>query len=66
MRRIVFESTAFEDFVDWSMRDKKLFRRLVRLLKKRSVRRFRESENLSLCAVTWLATGREESTMSTV
>ena len=33
MRRVIFESNAFEDFVDWSKRDKKLYNRIVRLIK---------------------------------
>jgi toxin YoeB len=33
MREIVFHSGAFEDFIEWSQRDKKLFNRIVRLIK---------------------------------
>jgi toxin YoeB len=33
MRRIVFESGAFEDFVEWPKLDKKLYKRIVVLIK---------------------------------
>ena len=33
MKRVIFESNAFDDFVDWSKRDKKLYNRIVRLIK---------------------------------
>ena len=33
MKRVIFESNAFEDFVDWSKRDEKLYNRIVRLIK---------------------------------
>jgi toxin YoeB len=31
--RIVFHSDAFEEFIEWSQQDKKLFNRIVRLIK---------------------------------
>jgi len=37
MRRVVFESGAFDDFTDWSVKNKKLFARIVRLI--RDIRR---------------------------
>ncbi|MCK5922077.1 MAG: type II toxin-antitoxin system YoeB family toxin, partial [Methylococcales bacterium] len=33
MRLIVFHNAAFKEFIEWSQRDKKLFRRIVRLIK---------------------------------
>ncbi len=33
MRQIVFHDDAFEEFVGWSQQDKKLFKRIVRLIK---------------------------------
>ncbi len=33
MRLIVFHTTAFEEFIEWSKRDKKLFQKIVRLIK---------------------------------
>jgi toxin YoeB len=32
-RKITFESSAFEDFNYWAARDKKLYRRIVQLIK---------------------------------
>lgn len=32
-RRVIFESSAFEDFTDWAQLDKKLHRKIVELLK---------------------------------
>lgn len=32
-RRIVFEASAFSDFNDWATKDKKLYRKIVALLK---------------------------------
>jgi toxin YoeB len=32
-RRIVFEASAFEDFNDWAATDKKIYKRIVSLLK---------------------------------
>ncbi|HEY9862988.1 MAG TPA: type II toxin-antitoxin system YoeB family toxin [Candidatus Obscuribacterales bacterium] len=32
-RRIVFESSAFEDFTEWSKLDKKIYRKIVELIK---------------------------------
>jgi toxin YoeB len=33
MKRIIFESNAFNDFTDWSTRDKKLYARIVQLIR---------------------------------
>lgn len=33
MKQIVFHNDAFEEFIQWSQQDKKLFNRLVRLIK---------------------------------
>ena len=33
MKQIVFHNNAFEDFIEWSREDKKLFSRIVRLIK---------------------------------
>ncbi len=33
MRRIVFESGAFDDFIDWSTRDKKMYNKIVHLIR---------------------------------
>jgi len=33
MKRIIFESNAFDDFTDWSTRDKKLYARIVQLIR---------------------------------
>jgi len=33
MKRIIFEGNAFEDFVAWSKDDKKLYSRIVQLIK---------------------------------
>lgn len=33
MRKIVFESSAFEDFVEWPKLDRKLYKRIVSLIK---------------------------------
>ena len=33
MKEIVFQNDAFEDFIEWSQQDKKLFNRIVRLIK---------------------------------
>lgn len=32
-RRVVFEPSAFDDFTDWAQLDKKLYRKIVALLK---------------------------------
>ncbi|MGL5508464.1 MAG: Txe/YoeB family addiction module toxin [Microcoleaceae cyanobacterium] len=32
-RRIVFESSAFEDFTEWTVLDKKIYRKIVELIK---------------------------------
>lgn len=32
-RRVVFESSAFEDFNDWAKLDKKLYKKIVELIK---------------------------------
>jgi toxin YoeB len=32
-RRVIFESSAFEDFTDWAQLDKKLHKKIVELLK---------------------------------
>ena len=32
-RRIVFEASAFEDFNDWAKLDKKIYRKIVELIK---------------------------------
>ncbi|MGA9380331.1 MAG: type II toxin-antitoxin system YoeB family toxin [Phormidium sp.] len=32
-RRIVFESSAFENFTEWSKLDKKIYRKIVELIK---------------------------------
>jgi toxin YoeB len=32
-RRIVFEASAFEDFNQWSTQDKKLYRKIINLIK---------------------------------
>ena len=32
-RRIVFEASAFEDFNDWAKLDKKIYRKIVKLIK---------------------------------
>ncbi len=32
-RRIVFESSAFEDFTEWSKLDKNIYRKIVELIK---------------------------------
>ena len=32
-RRIVFEASAFEDFNDWTKMDKKIYRKIVQLIK---------------------------------
>jgi toxin YoeB len=33
MRRIVFESKAFDDFINWASQDKKIQRKIIRLIK---------------------------------
>ncbi len=33
MRQVVFHNDAFEEFIEWSQQDKKLFKRIVRLIK---------------------------------
>lgn len=33
MKEIVFQNDAFEDFIEWSQQDKKLFNRIVRLIR---------------------------------
>lgn len=33
MRRVVFEASAFEDFVGWSTTDKKIYAKIVTLIK---------------------------------
>jgi toxin YoeB len=33
MKRIIFESNAFDDFTEWSTRDKKLYARIVQLIR---------------------------------
>ncbi len=33
MRKVIFEAGAFEDFTTWSARDRKLFARIVRLIR---------------------------------
>ena len=33
MKKIVFEETAFQDFTEWATVDKKLYRRIVNLIK---------------------------------
>ena len=33
MKRIIFENNAFEDFVSWSKENKKLYARIVQLIK---------------------------------
>lgn len=33
MRRVAFESNAFEDFTSWASQDKKVYRKIVRLIK---------------------------------
>jgi toxin YoeB len=33
MRQVVFHSTAFDDFIDWSKRDRKTFNRIIRLIR---------------------------------
>jgi toxin YoeB len=33
MRRVVFESGAFEDFTDWTIQDKQTYQKIVRLIK---------------------------------
>lgn len=32
MRKIAFEKNAFEDFIDWSNSDKKIYKRIVSLI----------------------------------
>jgi toxin YoeB len=32
-RRIVFESSAFEDFTEWTVLDKKIYRKIIELIK---------------------------------
>jgi toxin YoeB len=32
MRKVVFEARAFEDFVEWATRDRKLYQRIVSLI----------------------------------
>jgi toxin YoeB len=32
-RRIVFESSAFEDFTEWTTLDKKIYRKIIELIK---------------------------------
>lgn len=32
-KRIVFESSAFEDFTEWTVLDKKIYRKIVELIK---------------------------------
>jgi len=32
MRKIVFESGAFQDFIEWSKTDKKIYQRIVNLI----------------------------------
>ena len=32
-RRIIFESSAFEDFTEWVKLDKKIYRKIVELIK---------------------------------
>lgn len=32
-RRIIFESSAFEDFTEWTVSDKKIYRKIVELIK---------------------------------
>lgn len=32
-RRVIFESSAFEDFIEWSQLDKKLHKKIVELLR---------------------------------
>jgi toxin YoeB len=32
-RRVIFESDAFEDFTEWAQTDKKLYKKIVELLK---------------------------------
>jgi toxin YoeB len=33
MKRIIFENNAFDDFISWSKDDKKLYARIVQLIK---------------------------------
>ena len=33
MRRVVFESNAFDDFTNWASQDKKIHRKIIRLIK---------------------------------
>lgn len=33
MRRVVFEAGAFNDFTNWNRQDKKLYKKIVRLIK---------------------------------
>ena len=33
MRRVAFESNAFEDFTSWASQDKKTYQKIVRLIK---------------------------------
>ncbi len=37
MKRVVFESSAFDDFTDWSTKNKKVYSKIVRLI--RDIRR---------------------------
>ncbi len=32
-RKIVFESSAFEDFNEWSFQDKKIYKKIIQLIK---------------------------------
>ncbi len=33
MRRVVFEAKAFDDFTNWSTQDKKIYRKIIQLIK---------------------------------
>ncbi len=33
MKRVIFESGAFDDFTNWATEDKKLYKKIIRLIK---------------------------------
>jgi len=47
-RKIVFEASAFQDFNEWGFENKKIYRKIVKLIKEIDRSPSRELENLNL------------------
>ena len=64
-RNIVFHPQGWEDFIYWATADKKMLRRLLRLIEEAGRTRSKAQANPNRSAAICLVSGRGESTMST-